>query len=121
MRLSVRLNRRGDDFTLELLPAQRVAVAAAVEVVSTLQVSESVLEIQFGAPRQRLIDIGERVCSSEEPLAVTVGDLQAVYRLLRTLPECFASEEAFHIRTGYYRENFSGLSKGLVDAVARIT
>ncbi|MFE6555713.1 hypothetical protein ACFVHS_46315 [Streptomyces sp. NPDC057746] len=118
MRLSVTLTRQGERFALQLLPAQRVAVGAAVEVVSSLRSSELVLEVQFGAPRQKLIDTGNRVNSPAVSI-VTRDDLQAIYQLLRTLPECFSSEEAFHVRTGYYKENFIGLSKGVLDAVGK--
>jgi hypothetical protein len=120
MRLSVKVAGRGDNFALQLLPAQRFAVAAAVDVVATLQISDIVLEMQFGAPRQKLIDIGNRANSPDEA-TVTLVELQSIYQLLRVLPDCFSSEEAFHIRTGYYQENFIGLSKGLIDAVGKIS
>ena len=120
MRLSVKLTAEDGGYVLTLLPAQRVAVAYAVDGVATLSVPDPVLEVMFGAPRQTLVEAGKRV-DSEEPVAVTPAELRAVYQMLRTLPECYASEEAFHTRTGYYRESFTGLAKAILEAVGRVS
>jgi len=119
MRLSVKLAASGDHFVLTLLPAQRVAVGYATEVVESLQVPDPVVEVMFAAPRRTLVETGRRF-DSEETTA-TLAEIRVLYQMLKTVPECFGSEEAFHTRTGYYRENFTDLAKGLLSAVGKIS
>jgi len=119
MRGSVKLAAEGDHFVLTLTTPQRVAVTYAAEVVENLQVPDLVVEVMFGAPRRTLVETGNRF-DSEEPTPTTLSEVKALYQMLKTVPECYGSEEAFHIRTGYYRENFTDLAKGLINAVGKI-
>lgn len=119
MRQSVKIRRADDGFVLELLSSQRAAVMAAADVVGELRVPDLVIQVRFGATRRRLVEIAMRVAEAESVL-VGVADLQVVYRLLRSLPDCFGAEEAFYTRTGYFTENFLTLAKGLLDGVARL-
>ncbi|UOX90825.1 hypothetical protein MUY14_09425 [Amycolatopsis sp. FBCC-B4732] len=115
----MKIGKTGESIVLELLGSQRAAVMVAADVVGELRVPDLVVEVRFGASRQQLVDIAARVTEAES-LVVGVVELQAVYRLLRSLPDCFGSEEAFHIRTGYFTEDFLTLAKGLMNGISQL-
>ena len=118
MRMTVTLVKEADNFTLRLLPAQRAAIVTAAMTVGELKVSELAIEVRFGSSRDALTSLASRLAEADSAV-VTTWDLHAIYQLLRVLPDSFSSEEDFYTRTGYFTENFVGLSRALLDAVAR--
>lgn len=120
MRLAVRLNKTENGAELYLVSSQRFAVVAAAAVIADLKVPDLFIEVQFGTSRQTLEEIASRFGDSDSAI-VTIAELHTIYQLLKGLPDCFSSEESFYTRTGYFSEDFVGLSRGILDAVIRLT
>lgn len=120
MRANVQLRLSDDGIVLQLTSTQRNAVMTAASVASELRVPDLAIELRFAAPRQALADVASRFGDSDL-IIVTTAELQIVYQLFRSLPDCFSSEEDFYTRTGYFKENFIGLSRGLLDSMARVS
>jgi hypothetical protein len=120
VRGSVKLVAEDGCFILTLTTPQRGAVRYATDVVEDLPAPDPVVEVMFGAPRQTVVETGRRL-DTEEPTPVTLSEIRLLYQMLKTLPECFGSEESFNVRTGYYRENFIELAQGLLGKVEKIS
>jgi hypothetical protein len=120
VRGSVQLVAEGGQFILTLTTPQRVAIGYATDVVENLPVPDPVAEVLFGAPRRMVVETGRRF-DTDQPMKVTLPEIRLLYQMLKTVPECFGAEEPFHIRTGYYRENFIDLAKGILSKVEQIS
>lgn len=98
-------------FAVRFVGAQRDLLISAFEYVSGHPSSE----IRTGRSRDRLRALADSI--GEEERTYSLEELHVVHSVLLAVCNMFASEEAFHIRIDFFRENALVLANGLVKAV----
>ena len=111
MRTSPFVRRVEPGFAVRFPGAQRDLLRSAFEYVA----GHPSPEIRTGWARDRLTVLAASVAEDER--TYTVEELHVVHSVLLAVCNMFASEEAFHIRIGFFRENALTLADGLVKAV----
>ncbi|MCX4723773.1 hypothetical protein [Streptomyces sp. NBC_01306] len=107
--------RRGDGFAVRFTKWQRDLLAGSIEPVTNLRTEEAVL-IRTGFTKNQITQIESSLDGLEEH-TYSVKELHVIYSVLVSVCSMFGPEEAFHTRTGFFRENALGLAEGLVKAV----
>ncbi|MEV7784053.1 hypothetical protein AB0O72_01465 [Streptomyces sp. NPDC088106] len=130
MRTQLKLTRDGDALVARLAPSQVSAMYEALSHLGERNLSDTQLVLLIGAGREavgRLLDrLAGPHASESADFRFTVEELHMVHSALTAVPTMFLvrggafTEEPFHIRTGFYRENFDALAHGLVQAAAGI-
>ncbi|MER5378363.1 hypothetical protein [Streptomyces sp. NPDC002553] len=125
MRTQLRLTRDGDLFVARLAPSQ---VAAMFEALSYLSgYGDAQLALLVGAGREDVDALLERMAgphTRSRDFRLTVRELHTLHSALVAAPTMFLvnggvfAEEPFHIRLGFYRENFDVLAHAIVQAAA---
>lgn len=120
MRTAVRVERSGEGrYRLLLTPAQRDLMRTVVEVMELIDRPDAVLQVQTGTTRAGLAALGRRL-DARSVDDLTVADLHALHAVLTVAGRQFPpSEEAFHLRVGFYRENATDLAAGLVSGLGK--
>ncbi|MCM2513523.1 hypothetical protein NC658_09645 [Streptomyces griseoincarnatus] len=127
MRTQLRLTRDGDALVARLAPSQASAMYEALSHVRERELGDTELALLVGADRDTVGRLTDRLAGPHVESAdfrFTVGELHMVHSALTSVPTMFLvrggafTEEPFHIRTGFYRENFDALAHGLLEAAA---
>ncbi|MGW0760209.1 hypothetical protein ACWD1Y_27655 [Streptomyces sp. NPDC002814] len=127
MRTQLKLTRDGDAFIVRLTPRQ---VAAMYEALSHLSsggyYGDTELTLLVGAGREPVEALVARLAgrhTESRDFRLTIEELHMVHSALTAAPTMFGrdglfAEEPFHIRLGFYRENFYALASAVLRAVA---
>ncbi|SDX73198.1 hypothetical protein SAMN05421504_103643 [Amycolatopsis xylanica] len=114
---------RGEPNSVELTRRQvRLAVEALalvetdVPLVSIVRVGVEVAVVRglWGRLRQAVREYDEAPRARRMTIALSDVELHVVHAALVLAPRIVASEEAFHIRTGAFKEQMSSLADGLI-------
>ncbi|MER6369381.1 hypothetical protein ABT255_13580 [Streptomyces mirabilis] len=125
MRTRFRLTRDGDGFVARLTPAQAAAMREALSHVRHRDVSDLTLRLRLGTGRETVDALIERLSgghTESHDIRFDTEELHAVH----SAPTMFVSregaflQEPFHIRLGFYRENFDALAYGIAEAASEV-
>ncbi|MFF4601968.1 hypothetical protein ACFY12_04300 [Streptomyces sp. NPDC001339] len=127
MRTQIRLTPEddGEVFVARLTPSQALAVHEALVFLRSRELGDAVLALQLGADRATVDDLVERLTDDDgrtRDIRFRAQELHTMHSALTAVAPLFLergrfSEEPFHQRMGFYRENFDALALGIVDAL----
>ncbi|MFF4089879.1 hypothetical protein ACFYY9_23860 [Streptomyces nigra] len=127
MRTQLKVTRDGDVFVVRLAPRQVSAMYEALSFLAGLDYGDTQLILLVGAGREAVDALVGRLAgrhTESRDFRFTIEELHTVHSALTALPIRFVergglfAQEPFHIRTGFYRENFDALASAVVRAVA---
>ncbi|MFJ7148343.1 hypothetical protein ACIQVT_09080 [Streptomyces sp. NPDC100445] len=127
MRTRLKLTRDGDAFVVRLAPSQASAMYEALSHLLERDFTDTELTVLVGAGREAVDGLLERLVGPHtEPrdVRLALGELHMAHSALTAVPTLFLArggvfaEEPFHIRLGFYRENFDTLAHAVVEAVS---
>ncbi|MFJ4536252.1 hypothetical protein ACIP39_09780 [Streptomyces tibetensis] len=127
MRTQLRLTRDGDAFIARLAPSQASAMYEALSCLRARDRGDTELTLLVGAGREAVDALVERLTgrhTQSRDFRLSMEELHMVHSALTAAPAMFVergglfAEEPFHIRTGFYRENFYALAHAVVQAAA---
>ncbi|MGC9544249.1 hypothetical protein [Streptomyces sp. UG1] len=123
----MKLTRDGDAFIARLAPSQVSAMYEALSYLRHRDPSDTELTLLVGAGREAVDALLERLSgrhTKSRDFRLTIEELHMVHSALTAAPTMFLTrgggfvEEPFHIRLGFYRENFDVLALALTQAAA---
>ena len=120
----VRLAASDGAFVVGFTVPQTNVVRGSLLVLTELTLSPERMLVQFGfakADLEELVGRLDPMVSTGGELTLTARELRMIYLALWQVPEMFGSEEAFHIRLGFFTEQTRGLARELLAAVDRAT
>ncbi|MFF2517915.1 hypothetical protein [Streptomyces sp. NPDC058086] len=129
MRTRFKLTRDGDGFVARLTLAQTAAMREALTYLRHRDDSDLTLTLQLGIGRETVDALIDRLSgghTESRDIRFRAEELHAVHSALTTAPTMFVSregaflQEPFHIRLGFYRENFDALAYGIVEAASEV-
>ncbi|WP_159391182.1 hypothetical protein [Streptomyces viridochromogenes] len=127
MRTQLKLTRDGDAFLARLTPRQASAMYEALSYLSERDSGDTELTLLVGAGREAVDALVARLAgrhTESRDFHLTLAELHMAHSALTAAPAMFVergglfAEEPFHIRFGFYRENFHALAFAVVRAVA---
>lgn len=127
MRTQLKLTRDGDAFIARLAPRQVAAMYEALSHLSEQDYGDTELTLLVGAGREPVEALVERLAgrhTESRDCRLTAAELHMVHSALTAAPTMFVergglfAQEPFHIRLGFYRENFDALAHAVVQAAA---
>lgn len=127
MRTQLKLTRDGDAFIASLAPSQASAMYEALSYLRQRDSGDTELILLVGAGREAVDALLERLSGPHtEPRDVRLAteELHMVHSALTAAPTMFVergglfAQEPFHIRLGFYRENFDALAYAVFRAAA---
>ncbi|MFI7140534.1 hypothetical protein ACIBQ5_23165 [Streptomyces massasporeus] len=127
MRTQLKPTRDGEAFIVRLAPRQVAAMYEALSHLSEQDYGDTELTLLVGAGREAVDALVERLAGRQtesRDFRLTMEELHMVHSALTTAPVLFVerggvfAEEPFHIRLGFYRENFYALARAVLQAVA---
>lgn len=117
MRTKIRMTIAADQYSVAFTPSQREAVAECIALVQHLQLPDKAIALQAGCSKSELGELLARVRSGESTFPGE--ELHTMVAVLAVAPLAFPpSEEAFHSRIGFYREDVAELARELISAFA---
>lgn len=128
MRTQLTVTRDGDAFVVRLTPRQVSAMYEALSYLADLDYGDTQLTLLVGAEREAVDGLVERLIGRRTEscdFRLTSGELHTLHSALTAAPIRFVergglfAQEPFHIRTGFYRENFDALASALVQEVGK--
>ncbi|WP_329374304.1 hypothetical protein [Streptomyces sp. NBC_01483] len=129
MRTRLKLTRDGEAFVARLTPSQRAAMREALSYLRRPDASDLTLTLLLGTGRETVDALIERLAgghTESRDIRFRAEELHAVHSALTTAPTMFVSregaflQEPFHIRLGFYRENFDALANGIFQAASEV-
>lgn len=127
MRTQLRVTRDGDAFIVRLTPRQMSAMHEALSHLSDRDQGDTELTLLVGADRDAVDALEARLIgphTESRDLRLTLAELHMLHSALTAAPTMFIergglfAQEPFHIRLGFYRENFDALASAVRRAVA---
>jgi hypothetical protein len=127
LRTRLKLTRDGDAFIARLAPSQASAMYEALSCLRGRDRGDTELTLLVGAGREAVDALVERLAgrhTESRDFRLTLEELHMVHSALTAAPTMFITreglfaEEPFHIRLGFYRENFDALACAVVRAAA---
>lgn len=106
-------------FSVRFVKSQRALLVEAMACLTARQGMVGI-GIRTGADSRRIGRLRELLRSADGEETFSVEDLHVLYAVLVAVCNMFASEEAFHIRTGFFREHALALAEGMVKAVEEV-
>lgn len=112
----------GTGVALSFTVQQRDAILSVAELMRDLPISALEFEAQVGGSREDVGQIESRLRDSGDGAAVglSMTELHLIHAMLMASQNQFASEEDFYVRVGFFRDNITGLARGLVRAVGQL-
>ena len=98
-------------------------IRESLRLIPQLQISSARMLVQFGFEKSELNEMGKRLdpaVTTGAKLTVTDRELRMIYLVLWQVPEMFGTEEAFHIRLGFFTEQARALARVLLATVDRV-
>ncbi|MFI7409354.1 hypothetical protein ACIBU0_11880 [Streptomyces sp. NPDC049627] len=127
MRTQLKVTRDGDAFIARLTPRQVSAMYEALSFLRDPDRGDTELTLLIGAGREAVDALLERLAgrhTESRDFRLTLEELHMVHSALTAAPTMFCergglfAQEPFHIRLGFYRENFDALAYAVVRAAA---
>lgn len=127
MRTQLKVTRNGDAFIARLTPRQVSAMYEALSHLSEGDRGDTELTLLVGAGREAVDALVERLVgphTESRDFRLTLAELHMVHSALTAAPTLFTergglfAQEPFHIRLGFYRENFDALASAVLRAAA---
>ncbi|MDK1346474.1 hypothetical protein QNO09_24845 [Streptomyces sp. 378] len=121
------MTRDGDAFVARLTPRQASAMYEALSFLREHDYGDTELILLVGAGREAVDALVERLAgrhTESRDFRLTLEEIHMVHSALTAAPTMFLErggafpEEPFHIRLGFYRENFDALAYAVVRAAA---
>ncbi|MGF0170096.1 hypothetical protein ACQF36_06085 [Streptomyces sp. Marseille-Q5077] len=121
------MTRDGDAFVARLTPRQVAAMHEALSYLRDRDRGDTELTLLVGAGREAVDALVVRLAgrhTESRDVRLTMAELHMVHSALTAAPIMFVErggvfpQEPFHIRLGFYRENFDALAHAVVRAVA---
>ncbi|MGW6738619.1 hypothetical protein [Streptomyces sp. NPDC055013] len=121
------MTRDGDAFVARLTPRQVSAMYEALSYLRDRDGGDTVLTLLVGAGREAVDALVVRLAgrhTESRDVRLTMAELHMVHSALTAAPTMFVErggvfhQEPFHIRLGFYRENFDALAYAVARAVA---
>ncbi|MEU0655807.1 hypothetical protein ABZ485_26700 [Streptomyces albogriseolus] len=128
MRTRLTLARDGDALVARLAPSQASAMYEALSHLAEQNYGDTELILLVGARREAVEALVGRLAGRRTEsfdFRLTIEELHMVHSALTAAPTLFLergglfAQEPFHIRTGFYRENFDALASALVQAAGQ--
>ncbi|WP_033323942.1 hypothetical protein [Streptomyces yerevanensis] len=111
------VHQQGSDaFSVRFVGAQRDLVKEALLWIIHRREADATIRVWAGCNTARLERLYERVKGADQNV-FSIEELHVLHAVLLSLYSVFVSEEDFHIKIGFYRENALALANGLVKAV----
>lgn len=127
MRTQLKVTRDGDAFIARLTPRQASAMYEALSHLRGRDRGETELTLLVGAGGEAVDSLVERLAgrhTQSHDFRLTMAELHMAHSALTAAPTMFVerdglfAQEPFHIRLGFYRENFDALASALLRAAA---
>ncbi|MFE7277659.1 hypothetical protein [Streptomyces sp. NPDC057623] len=127
MRTQLKLTRDGDAFIARLTPRQAAAMYEALSFLSERDHGDTELTLLVGAGREAVEALVARLAgrhTESRDFRLTPAELHMAHSALTAAPTMFLErggafvQEPFHVRLGFYRENFDALAYAVVRAAA---
>jgi hypothetical protein len=118
----IRLTARSGAYALALPVFETNVIRESLRLITDLEISPERMLVQFGFEKSELDELGKRLdpaVTTGAELAITSRELRMIYLVLWQVPEMFGTEEAFHIRLGFFTEQARGLARAVLAAVDR--
>jgi hypothetical protein len=109
----------GREFSVRFTKSQEALLVEALSYLAD-RPGELGVRARIGKERIQLSQLVHRLRGSQGKL-FSLDDLHTMYAVLLAVCHQFASEEAFHFRTGFFREQALALAEGLVTAAEDAT
>lgn len=107
--------------SLKLTPAQAALFRECIALTMETHGGDTMTELCTGSPRRELERITKEVARVPENASgactFTLRQLHSIYASITHAVVALPSEETFHIRTGFYRENAIALANSMRSAV----
>lgn len=110
--------RDGETFRLTLKPQQRDLLESVLLFMAGRDEPESIMMVWTGASGQSLADLRSRAVGGRS-FTLSLGELHVVHATLLAIKSLFVSEEDFHVKIGFFRENIDELARNLIGALDR--
>ncbi len=111
--------RVGDAYRPSFTPPQKLAITEILALVRDLRLPEAAIVLQVACSAAQLDELARKLQAEDAELSLP--EMHVVLAALAVAPLAFpASEEAFHTRIGFFRENVAELARSLISAVARL-
>lgn len=110
------MRRDGAGFSVRFVGAQRDLLAEVLPWLAHRREGEPVLTVRAGCGKERLEQLSATLKGTER-VVLSAEDLHVLHSVLLSTYSMFASDEAFHVQLGFYRENVLALAQGLALAV----
>ncbi|MEU7044635.1 hypothetical protein AB0A77_26740 [Streptomyces varsoviensis] len=113
----MRIEKQGDGrFSVTLGPAQASVMDECLRLVAGTGAREEVVRFTLGSPSEEVAAVTEETRRASQvnrraDYVFTLGQLHAIYAGLTSAVTEFVSDEDFHQRTGWYRENVTALAR----------
>lgn len=107
-------------FAVRCVGSQGDLLRAVLSWVTSRRVGEAAAHILAGTDTSQLETLGERLGNAGENL-YSVDELHILHASLLSAHSMFPSEQDFHYKFGFYRENTLALANGLIMAVMEAT
>lgn len=103
-------------FSMTLGPAQASVIDECLRLVAGAGARDDVVRFILGSPGEEVAGVTEETrrgsqANHREDYVFTLGQLHAIYAALTSTVTEFVSDEDFHQRTGWYRENVITLAR----------
>lgn len=130
MRTRIKLTADGDSFVVRLTPSQSEAMCRALELLSSRDFTDAAITLQLGADRAEIAALIGRLSGHQEAsqdVRLRASELHVLHGALTAAATMFLqrgggfSEEAFHHRLGFFRENFDSLALNIVETMSQAT
>lgn len=125
MRTQLKVTRDGDAFIARLTPRQVSAMYEALSYLRHRDRGDTELTLLVGAGREAVDALVARLAgrhTESRDFRLTMEELHMVHSALTAAPTMFVErggvfpQEPFHIRLGFYRENFDALAQAVLRA-----
>lgn len=106
---------------MKLTPAQAALFRECITLTMETGNGDTMEEFFTGSPKKELENITKKVShvpdNSPGTYTFTLGQLHSIYASITHAIVALPSEESFHIRTGFYRENAIAVANSMRVAV----
>ncbi|MFD3928371.1 hypothetical protein [Streptomyces sp. NPDC058614] len=116
MRARPFVRREGTGFSVRFVGAQRDLLGEVLPWLTHRREGEPALTVRAGCGKERLEQLSATL-QGAETVVLSAEDLHILHSVLLSAYSMFASDEAFHVQLGFFRENALALAQGLALAV----
>ena len=126
--MRARLRVSGEDggrFTVRMSPGQCALISECLDLASNGAGPQDLVWFRVGSSRETVAALAEEVragssAEHSQDSSFDVRQLHLIYACLTRAVTEFVSDEDFHQRTGWYRENAAALARGMERSLREI-